>query len=146
MELEVAPLPCWKSLSEEERQRVVRALLREVEAEARAQGRPVMGARAVQEQPRLPGPSVSSVLRDLWDMHQRARPCGSCASSTMLSSRHSEKPQRAGGRGTSRPAFLSSPSRHVSCRVVSLEFFDTLSGEDYLRHLCWGGRGEEMTL
>jgi hypothetical protein len=50
VELEVAPLPCWEGMGEEERQRAVRALLREVEAEARAQGRPVLGARAVREQ------------------------------------------------------------------------------------------------
>jgi hypothetical protein len=43
---------------------------------------------------RIPGPSVSSVLRAHWDMHQRPRPCGSCASSTVPSSRHSEKQQR----------------------------------------------------
>ena len=35
VELEVAPLPCWKGLGEEERQRVVRRLVEEVEAEAR---------------------------------------------------------------------------------------------------------------
>jgi hypothetical protein len=50
VELEVAPLPCWEGMREEERQRAVRALLREVEAEARAQGRPVLGAQAVREQ------------------------------------------------------------------------------------------------
>jgi REP element-mobilizing transposase RayT len=48
--LEVAPLPCWKGFGEEERQRKVRALLQEVETEARAQGKPVLGARAVQAQ------------------------------------------------------------------------------------------------
>jgi hypothetical protein len=50
VELEVAPLPCWEGMGEEERQRAVRTLLREVEAEARAQGRSVLGAQAVQEQ------------------------------------------------------------------------------------------------
>ena len=50
VELEVAPLPCWEGRGEEERQREVRALLREVEAEARVQGKPVLGARAVQAQ------------------------------------------------------------------------------------------------
>ncbi len=59
-------------------------------------------------------------------MPQRARPCGSCASSTVLSSRHSEKPQRAGGRGTSRPASPSTPSRRAPCPVTLLEFFDTI--------------------
>ncbi len=38
VELEVAPLPCWDGMREEGRQRAVRVLLREVEAEARAQG------------------------------------------------------------------------------------------------------------
>ncbi len=35
--------------------------------------------------------------------------------------------RHGGGRETSRRAFLSTPSRRVSCRVASLEFFDTLS-------------------
>ncbi|WP_309887791.1 hypothetical protein [Archangium sp.] len=50
VELEVAPLPCWEGLGEEERQRVVRGLVEAVEAEARAQDRPVLGARAVRAQ------------------------------------------------------------------------------------------------
>ena len=50
VELEVAPLPCWKALREEERQRAVRGLLEEVEAEARARGRPALGAQAVRAQ------------------------------------------------------------------------------------------------
>jgi hypothetical protein len=46
----VAPLPCWEGLGEEGMQRAVRGLLEEVEAEARAQGRTALGARAVQVQ------------------------------------------------------------------------------------------------
>ncbi|HZI03983.1 MAG TPA: transposase [Archangium sp.] len=47
VELEVAPLPCWKGLGEEERQRAVRRLVEEVEAEARSLDKPVLGARVV---------------------------------------------------------------------------------------------------
>jgi hypothetical protein len=50
VELEVAPLPCWAGLPEEERQRAVRALLEGVEAEARARKTPTLGARAVRAQ------------------------------------------------------------------------------------------------
>ncbi|WP_395836104.1 transposase [Cystobacter fuscus] len=50
VELEVAPLPCWKGLGEEERQRVVRGLVEQVEAEARARNKPVFGASAVKAQ------------------------------------------------------------------------------------------------
>ncbi len=50
VELEVAPLPCWEGLGEEQRQRAVRGLLEEVEAEARTRGTPVLGARAVRAQ------------------------------------------------------------------------------------------------
>ena len=50
VELEVAPLPCWKGLSEEGRRRAVRGLVEEVEAEARARGKPALGTRAVQAQ------------------------------------------------------------------------------------------------
>jgi hypothetical protein len=50
VELEVAPLPCWEGLREEERQRAVRRLVEQVEAEARARGTPVLGARAVRAQ------------------------------------------------------------------------------------------------
>jgi REP element-mobilizing transposase RayT len=50
VELEVAPLPCWVGKSEEERQGAVRELLQEVEAEARARGKPALGAQAVQAQ------------------------------------------------------------------------------------------------
>ncbi|QRN96656.1 hypothetical protein JRI60_48025 [Archangium violaceum] len=50
VELEVAPLPCWKGLGEEERQRAVRNLLEEVEAEARGRGTPALGERAVRAQ------------------------------------------------------------------------------------------------
>ncbi len=50
VELEVAPLPCWEGLGEEERQRAVRALVEEVEDEARARDKPVLGARAVRAQ------------------------------------------------------------------------------------------------
>ena len=48
--LELAPLPCWEGFAEEQRQREVTALLREVEAEACTRSRSVMGARAVQAQ------------------------------------------------------------------------------------------------
>jgi hypothetical protein len=50
VELEVAPLPCWKGLGEEERQRAVRGLVEGVEAEACARGTPVLGAKAVRAQ------------------------------------------------------------------------------------------------
>ncbi|AKJ00535.1 hypothetical protein ATI61_10458 [Archangium gephyra] len=50
VELEVAPLPCWEGLGEEGRQRAVRGLVEGVEAEARAQDKPVLGARAVRAQ------------------------------------------------------------------------------------------------
>jgi REP element-mobilizing transposase RayT len=47
VELEVSPLPCWEGLSEEERRRAVQGLVEEVEAEARAQGRAVLGVEQV---------------------------------------------------------------------------------------------------
>jgi REP element-mobilizing transposase RayT len=50
VELEVAPLPCWEGLGKEERQRAVRGLVEGVEAEARTQDKPVLGARAVKAQ------------------------------------------------------------------------------------------------
>ncbi|WPB79942.1 transposase [Archangium violaceum] len=50
VELEVAPLPCWEGLGEEERQRAVRGLVEGVEAEARAQDKSVLGAQAVRAQ------------------------------------------------------------------------------------------------
>jgi REP element-mobilizing transposase RayT len=50
VELEVAPLPCWEGLGEEERQRRVRGLVEGVEAEARARGMPALGVRAVRAQ------------------------------------------------------------------------------------------------
>jgi hypothetical protein len=50
VELEVAPLPCWEGLGEEERQRAVRELVEGVEAEARARNTPVLGARVVRAQ------------------------------------------------------------------------------------------------
>ncbi|WP_395857854.1 transposase [Cystobacter fuscus] len=50
VELELAPLPCWEGLKEEERQRAVRGLVEQVEAEARTRGTPVLGARAVRAQ------------------------------------------------------------------------------------------------
>ncbi|OJH33378.1 hypothetical protein BON30_49035 [Cystobacter ferrugineus] len=50
VELELAPLPCWKGLGEDERQRAARALVEEVEVEARARNKPVLGARAVRAQ------------------------------------------------------------------------------------------------
>ena len=50
VELEVAPLPCWEGRGEEERRREVRALLGEVEAEARAKEKPALGAATVRAQ------------------------------------------------------------------------------------------------
>lgn len=50
VELELAPLPYWQGLDEEDKQRAVRALLSEVQAKARARGKPVLGARTVQAQ------------------------------------------------------------------------------------------------
>jgi hypothetical protein len=50
VELEVAPLPCWELLGAKGRQRAVRGLVEEVEAEARAQDKPVLGERAVRAQ------------------------------------------------------------------------------------------------
>ncbi|EPX62442.1 RHS repeat-associated core domain protein containing protein [Cystobacter fuscus DSM 2262] len=83
VELELAPLPCWKGLGEEERQCAVRALVEEVEAEARARDEPVLGARAVRaEHPhtrperlkRSPRPlghaSTRQALRELSDQYQ----------------------------------------------------------------------------
>jgi hypothetical protein len=83
VELELAPLPCWAGRGEEERQREVRGLLREVEAEARAKGKPVLGARAVQAQhphtrperlKRSPRPlghaSTSQALRQLREQYR----------------------------------------------------------------------------
>ena len=56
VELEVAPLPCWKGLREEERHRAVRGLVEAVESEARARETPVLGARAVRAQHPHPRP------------------------------------------------------------------------------------------
>jgi hypothetical protein len=50
VELEIAPLPCWEGLKEEQRQRAVRGLVEQVEAEAQSRGTPVLGARAVRAQ------------------------------------------------------------------------------------------------
>jgi REP element-mobilizing transposase RayT len=50
VELELAPLPCWEGLKEEQRQCAVRGLVEQVEAEARARGTPVLGASAVRAQ------------------------------------------------------------------------------------------------
>ena len=50
VEVEVAPLPCWGGLREEERRSAVRGLVEGVEAEARAQDKPVLGVRAVRAQ------------------------------------------------------------------------------------------------
>jgi len=51
VELEVAPLPCWEGLGEEERQHAVRGLVEQVEAEAQLlRGMPVLGERAVRAQ------------------------------------------------------------------------------------------------
>jgi hypothetical protein len=58
VELEVAPLPCWEGLGEEERQRVVRGLVEAVEAEARAQDTPVLGRELCGPDPRIPRKGV----------------------------------------------------------------------------------------
>ncbi|EPX59319.1 hypothetical protein D187_002809 [Cystobacter fuscus DSM 2262] len=50
VELELAPLPCWEGLKEEQRQSAVRGLVEQVEAEARTRGMPVLGASAVRAQ------------------------------------------------------------------------------------------------
>ncbi|WP_395839738.1 transposase [Cystobacter fuscus] len=50
VELEVAPLPCWEGLGQEERRRAVRGLVEEVEAEARSRSMSVLGERAVRTQ------------------------------------------------------------------------------------------------
>ena len=50
VEVEVAPLPCWGGLREQERRSAVRGLVEGVEAEARAQDKPVLGVRAVRAQ------------------------------------------------------------------------------------------------
>jgi len=50
VELEVAALPCWEGLGEQERQRAVRGLVEGVEAEARERDTPVLGAPAVRAQ------------------------------------------------------------------------------------------------
>jgi hypothetical protein len=50
VELELARLPCWEGLKEEQRQRAVRGMVEQVEAEARTQGTSVLGARAVKAQ------------------------------------------------------------------------------------------------
>jgi len=63
VELEVAPLPCWKGLGEEERQRAVRGLLEQVEAEARARGRTALGHERCRHSTRIPSPSTSSGVR-----------------------------------------------------------------------------------
>ncbi len=74
MELEVAPLPCWASLSEAARHRAVRALVEDVEATACE--RPPMGAHAVRAQPphtrpmrlkRSRRPLAHATLRELMD-------------------------------------------------------------------------------
>ncbi|MFL5357718.1 transposase [Archangium sp.] len=83
VELEVAPLPCWRGLGEEERQRAVRALLHEVEAEFRERGKPALGARAVQAQhphtrperlERSPRPLGHASRREaLWELREQYR-------------------------------------------------------------------------
>src|SRR5690349_18662890 len=56
VELELARLPCWERLKEEQRQRAVRGMVEQVEAKARTRGTPVLGARAVKAQhPHRPG-------------------------------------------------------------------------------------------
>jgi hypothetical protein len=83
VELEVAPLPCWEGLGEEEWQRAVRGLVEGVEAEARARNMPVLGANAVRAQhphtrpehlKRSPRPlghaSTHQVLRELREQYR----------------------------------------------------------------------------
>jgi REP element-mobilizing transposase RayT len=83
VELEVAPLPCWKGLGEEQRQRAVRRLVEEVEAEARSREKPVLGARAVGAQhphtrpehlKRSPRPlGHASSRQALWELREQYR-------------------------------------------------------------------------
>lgn len=132
VELELAPLPCWADKREEERQREVRALVLEVEAEPRAKGKPVLGARAVQEQQphtrperlkRSPRPlghaSTSQALRQLREKYRA------------FVSAFREAAARWRWRDLS-ARFPSSLFHQVSCRVTSLEFFDTLLGSGLL--------------
>ncbi|PTL85136.1 transposase [Vitiosangium sp. GDMCC 1.1324] len=83
VELEVAPLPCWEGLGEEQKQRAVRGLVEEEEAVARARSKPVLGAQAVQAQhphtrperlKRSPRPmghaSTSQALRELREQYR----------------------------------------------------------------------------
>jgi hypothetical protein len=48
--LELAVLPCWEALDEEQRRREVQGLIELVEAQAREQGKVPLGERAVREQ------------------------------------------------------------------------------------------------
>lgn len=50
VELEVAPLPCWKGMGAEERRRAVQCLVEAVEAEAQVRNKPALGVREVREQ------------------------------------------------------------------------------------------------
>jgi hypothetical protein len=135
VELELAPLPCWKGLGEEERQRAVRALVEEVEVEARARNKPVLGARAVRAQhphtrpehlERSPRPlghaSTRQALRELREQYR-----GFVAAFREAAARW--------GRGDFSAPFppFSFPPRVVAGRVprtpsggASLEFFDPL--------------------
>jgi hypothetical protein len=174
VELEVAPLPCWEGLGEEERQRAVRGLVEEVEAEARAQDKPVLGVRAVRAQhphtrperlKRNPRPlGHASTRQAVTELREQYRTFVAAfreaaarwlrgdfsASFPLFSfpprvepgrvarilghppwtpSLRTARRQLGGCEGTFRLPFRSTPSRCVSYRVPSHEFFDTLSGE-----------------
>jgi hypothetical protein len=104
VELELARLPCWEGLKEEQRQSAVRGMMEQVEAKARTQGTPVLEALAVKAQHPHTRPE---------HLKKSPRPLG-----------HAERRRRGGVGGISWPVFLPSPSRRVS-RL--LKFFDTLS-------------------
>jgi hypothetical protein len=115
VELEVAPLPCWASLSEAARHRAVRALVEDVEAEASAREQPPMGAHAVRAQPphtrparlkRSRRPLGHATLRELMD-ELRARYRAFVSAFREASARW-----RAGNFSTSFPPF-SFPPRFV---------------------------------
>ncbi len=140
VELEVALLPCWDGLREEERRREVRGLVEEVEAEARARDKPVLGARAVRAQHPHTRPE---------QLNRSPRPLGHASTRQALKELREQyrafvaafrEAAARWRRGTSRRAFRSSPSHRVSCRGVSREFFDTLSpkNREKLRTLLRG--------
>ncbi|ATB44307.1 hypothetical protein CYFUS_009794 [Cystobacter fuscus] len=72
VELEIAPLPCWQGLKEDERQRAVRGLVEQVEAEAQSRGTPVLGASAVRAQhPHTRPEHLKRSPRPLWHASTR---------------------------------------------------------------------------